>query len=204
MESTRSNPLGSSTLRGIVDFGGAVVAAVDADLGRLPSTGAIACVGMDQAMVDLVPALVRLGRDVRVFVDRPRLVVPDRWLVPRSHAEIDLALSNASRALLRRCRRLPAPHLVRGVVDTLPDALERRAGRLHRERWIRDPWVRRQLTPRGAGPEPVLRSDDFFAVLGAPNCRLVTWPIAGASATGVRTCDGLEHGVAAIIVASGS
>lgn len=201
MAATSSTSLGSNSLPGIVDFRGAVVPAVEADADRLPDTGVIACVGMDQAMVDLVPVLVGRGRYVRVFVDRPLAVVPDRAFVPRSHAETDLALATACRAVLRRTSRVRVPRVVRVTVGAAPDRLERRAARLHRQRWLRDPWIRRQMTPRDHS-SPLLHSDEFFAALLEKNCRLVSWPIAGVSSTGVRTCDGLEHDVTAIVVAS--
>src|SRR3546814_587887 len=66
---------------GIVDFEGPVVDAAAADP-ELLGSGLTACIGTDQAMLDLVPALVDAGCRIKVFEDRPRLVLPDGLGLP--------------------------------------------------------------------------------------------------------------------------
>src|SRR3546814_16692087 len=60
---------------GIVDFEGPVVDAAAADP-ELLGSGLTACIGTDQAMLALVPALVAAACRLKVFEDRPRLVLP--------------------------------------------------------------------------------------------------------------------------------
>lgn len=45
-------------------------------------------------------------------------------------------------------------------------------------------------------------ADEFYTALQAPNCKLITWPIARCSARGIRTAEGIEHHCDVIIFAS--
>ena len=79
--------------------------------------------------------------------------------------------------------------------------LERRAGSLHRRRLLHDRWLRRQLSPSPHDDRPPLRGDGYYRVLAGGRVPLISWPIAKVTVHGVRTCDGLEHRVDAIVVA---
>lgn len=201
MDATKCNAVPSDALPGILDFEGVVTAALWAEVSQLGDDGAVACIGMDQAVVDLVPDLVARGRDVRLFIDRPVAVVPDHVLPRPRRADVALALATAWRMVGRQGAGLPLPAVVRSVGAAGPRVLERRSGDLHRQRWLRDSWGRRQMTPLRGDRRPVLRSDEFYRTLREENCRVVSWPIARVTATGVRTCDGLEHRVTSIVVA---
>ncbi len=191
----------SDALHGIVDFDGVVTVAAAADVRALGVDGPVACLGMDQAMVDLVPDLVAQGREVRLFIDRPVAVVPDHAVPRLRRADVARTLATGWRAVARQSAVLPAPPVVRRAVVTGPRVLDRLAAEYHRRRWLRDSWARREMTPRDGDRSPVLRSDDFYRALGEENCRVVSWPIARVTAAGVRTCDGLEHRVTSIVVA---
>jgi cation diffusion facilitator CzcD-associated flavoprotein CzcO len=49
----------------------------------------------------------------------------------------------------------------------------------------------------------MLMSSDYYPALQQDNCKLITWPIATLSEQGIRTSDGVEHGVDAIVFATG-
>ena len=49
----------------------------------------------------------------------------------------------------------------------------------------------------------MLISNDYYRALQQDNCKLITWPIATISAAGIRTADGIEHHVDAIVFATG-
>ena len=69
---------------------------------------------------------------------------------------------------------------------------------------MKDPWLRRQLTPDfRAGCKRMLMSSDYYPALQQDNCKLITWPIATISPRGLRTSDGIEHDVDAIVFATG-
>lgn len=77
-------------------------------------------------------------------------------------------------------------------------------GRAHLRQQVRDPWLRRQLTPRfRAGCKRLLMTSDYYPALQKPNCTLVTWPIATLSPKGIRTVEGIEHQFDAIVFATG-
>jgi cation diffusion facilitator CzcD-associated flavoprotein CzcO len=91
------------------------------------------------------------------------------------------------------------------VVWTTPlTGLLERLSRAWLHAQVADPWLRRQLTPDfRLGCKRILLSNDWYAALQGPNCRLVTWPIARLSPAGLRTCEGLEHPAECIVFATG-
>jgi len=186
-------------LTGIVDFEGPVVDAAAAEPAALGS-GVVACIGTDQAMVDLVPVLVDAGLRVKVFEDRPRLVLPEA-LARAGRAGLFAAVATGLGEARDIGRGLPLPERLCRSVDDEHARLQRRAGSLHRRRHLRDVWVRRQLTPRPDEDRAPVHGDAYYRVIGSGACPLVSWPIARITSIGVRTCDGLEHRVDAIVVA---
>jgi cation diffusion facilitator CzcD-associated flavoprotein CzcO len=69
---------------------------------------------------------------------------------------------------------------------------------------VRDPWLRRQLTPEfRAGCKRLLMSSDYYPALQRDNCKLITWPIARISPRGIRSVEGVEHQVDCIVFATG-
>lgn len=69
---------------------------------------------------------------------------------------------------------------------------------------VKDPWLRRQLTPDfAAGCKRILMTSDYYPALQADNCKLVTWPIARLAAEGIRTVEGIEHQFDCIVFATG-
>lgn len=49
----------------------------------------------------------------------------------------------------------------------------------------------------------MLLSSDYYPALQRPNCKLIDWPIATLSPAGIRTSDGVEHRLDAIVFATG-
>lgn len=186
-------------LNGIVEFDGPVVDAAAADPTALCS-GTIACIGTDQAMVDLVPALADAGCRVKVFEDRPRLVLPDA-VVRSGRAGVFAAIATGVGGARQAGRGLPVPDGLCRAIDDEHVRLQRWAGSLHRRRHLADPWLRRQLTPRRGDDRDPLHGDGYYSAIGTDRCQLVSWPIARITSGGVRTCDGLEHRVDVIVVA---
>jgi cation diffusion facilitator CzcD-associated flavoprotein CzcO len=69
---------------------------------------------------------------------------------------------------------------------------------------VQDPAIRRQLTPDYTiGCKRILRSDDYYPTFNRPNVRLVTQPIHSFTERGLRTADGKEHPLDAVIFATG-
>lgn len=186
-------------LAGIVDFEGPVVDASNAHPAQFGSD-LIACIGTDQAMVDLVPTLVDAGCRVKVFEGQPRLILPDGLDLPR-RAGVLREIAGAIDLTRRATRGLPLPAALGDHLAEHQVGLQRRSGSLHRRRYLHDRWLRRQLTPLPHESRPPLYGDGYYRALAAGRCQLISWPIARVVRHGVRTCDGLEHRVDAIVVA---
>jgi cation diffusion facilitator CzcD-associated flavoprotein CzcO len=80
----------------------------------------------------------------------------------------------------------------------LPRSVQRRVAAGTLRATIRDPWLRWQLTPH-ANVRVAGVTAGYVRALQATNCKLITWPIAGYVPEGLRTADGIEHHVDAIV-----
>jgi cyclohexanone monooxygenase len=79
-----------------------------------------------------------------------------------------------------------------------------RLGRLNLAKGVKDPVLRKKLTPRfGVFCKRILISNDYYPAMSADNVEVVTDPIARITPTGVVTCDGIERPVDVIVVATG-
>jgi cation diffusion facilitator CzcD-associated flavoprotein CzcO len=166
--------------RDVASFHGRVIRAADWDASLVGVHDHVAIIGTGPSAVRIIPELVRAAASVKVFQQAPR------WVLP--HAAV------------------PAPALARAAFAFVPAtrraALVRRVARHHLNRQVRDPWLRRQLTPSGrARPLPPLVSNDFYPALQQDTCKLITWPIATVCPDGLRTSDGIEHRVDCLVLA---
>ncbi|MEC3977441.1 FAD-dependent oxidoreductase [Amycolatopsis sp. H20-H5] len=74
------------------------------------------------------------------------------------------------------------------------------AARLHLRLGVSDDWTRRLLTPHPRFGSPhFMVSEDFYAALERPDCKLIAWPIYAITPDGVRTAEGIEHRVDCIV-----
>ncbi|GAB4938896.1 hypothetical protein MAHJHV51_10030 [Mycobacterium avium subsp. hominissuis] len=90
------------------------------------------------------------------------------------------------------------------VWDTPLTSLVARLGKAHLRAQVKDPWLRRQLTPDfRPGCKRMLVSSDYYPALQRDNCKLIDWPIATLSPAGIRTSDGIEHHLDCIVFATG-
>ncbi|QGG94061.1 NAD(P)/FAD-dependent oxidoreductase [Actinomarinicola tropica] len=145
-------------------------------------------------------ALAAAGRRVKVFEDRPRLVLPEGRRVP-GRAELLAAAAGPRRVAAACSARIPTLPLVRRGLAGAPVRAHRLAGSHQRRRLVPDPWMRRQLTPSRHDHRPPLRSDGYYRALASGRAQLVSWPIARITTDGIRTCDGLEHRIDHLVVA---
>ncbi|WP_036502378.1 flavin-containing monooxygenase [Nocardia aobensis] len=165
----------------------------------------VAVVGTGASAVQIVPELVERAGSVKVFQRTPG------WVLPR----INRHTTGLTRQLYRH---LPlTEQLARqawfwghesvalGVVWNTPlTRIVESVALAHLHSQVRDPWLRRQLTPDfRAGCKRLLMSSDYYPALQRDNCTLVTWPIAGMSPAGIRTAEGIEHRFDCIVFATG-
>jgi cation diffusion facilitator CzcD-associated flavoprotein CzcO len=165
----------------------------------------IAVIGTGASAVQIVPELVKQAQFVKVFQRTPC------WVLPR----LDVANPPVMRALFAKIpttQQLARQALFWGheasatalVWNTPLTSLVARLGRAHLRRQVKDPWLRRQLTPDfRPGCKRMLVSNDYFPALQRDNCKLIDWPIATLSPVGIRTSDGIEHHLDCIVFATG-
>jgi cation diffusion facilitator CzcD-associated flavoprotein CzcO len=165
----------------------------------------VAVIGTGASAIQVVPAIApRVGR-LLLFQRTPA------WILPRN----DRAIDGRWRAVYRR---VPATQrLVRSwiywrrellaVPLTVAPPLARvgeRMGRRFLARSVADPALRAKLEPKYTiGCKRVLPADDYYPALQRPNVTVVTTPIAEATPRGLRTADGAEHAVDALVLATG-
>jgi cation diffusion facilitator CzcD-associated flavoprotein CzcO len=165
----------------------------------------VAVIGTGASAVQIIPELVKRAGFVKVFQRTPG------WVLPR----LDAATPPAVQALFAK---VPATQqLARQVLfwgheatatamvwNTPLTSLVARLGQAHIRAQVKDPWLRRQLTPDFApGCKRMLISSDYYPALQRDNCKLIDWPIATVSPDGIRTSDGIEHHLDCIVFATG-
>ncbi|BBX84641.1 flavin-containing monooxygenase [Mycolicibacterium aubagnense] len=165
----------------------------------------VAVIGTGASGVQIVPELVKVAKSVKVFQRTPGWVIPrvngstSGWM-KRLYKDVPLA-----EKLMRSAWFWGHESVALGVVWDSPFTRVVEAVSLaNLRRQVKDPWLRRQLTPDfSAGCKRLLMTSDYYPALQADNCKLVTWPIARLSPKGIRTVEGIEHQFDAIVFATG-
>lgn len=201
-------PLSNASLpamRGIEDYTGKKIhsAAWDHDY---DTTGKrIAVVGTGASAVQIIPELVKNAAQVKVFQRTPGWVLPRvQFRTPewnkRLYRQVP-AVQNTARKGVFWLHEFMALGLVWPTAMTRAlETISKAQLRLQ----VNDRWLRRQLTPRfTAGCKRMLVTNDYYPALTEDNCKLITWPIATLCPNGIRTADGVEHEVDAIVFATG-
>lgn len=165
----------------------------------------VAVIGTGASAVQIVPELVKTAQFVKVFQRTPG------WVLPRLDVRMPDAVQSlfaavpATQELARQALYWGHEASATALVWKSPlSSLVARLGRAHLRRQVRDPWLRRQLTPDFTpGCKRMLVSSDYYPALQRDNCKLIAWPIATLSPVGIRTSDGVEHHLDAIVFATG-
>ncbi len=165
----------------------------------------VAVIGTGASAVQIVPELVKQAEFVKVFQRTPGWVLPRLDGATPAAAKTLFAKVPAAQELARQA--LFWGHEVTAtamVWDTPLTGLVARLGKAHLRRAVKDPWLRRQLTPDfRPGCKRMLVSSDYYPALQRDNCKLIDWPIATVSPVGIRTSDGVEHHLDCIVFATG-
>lgn len=165
----------------------------------------VAVVGTGASGVQIVPELVKVAESVKVFQRTAG------WVLPRYNTATADWLKDIYKTvplaemLMRSAWFWGHESVALGVVwDTPFTRLVETVSRANLRAQVKDPWLRRQLTPDfSAGCKRLLMTSDYYPALQADNCKLVTWPIARLSPNGIRTVEGIEHQFDAIVFATG-
>ena len=165
----------------------------------------VAVVGTGASGVQIVPELVERAASVKVFQRTPG------WVLPRINTETGEFTKGLYRSipgaqqLARALWFWGHESVALGVVWNTPlTRVVEAVSKLHLRMQVRDPWLRRQLTPDfAAGCKRLLMTSDYYPALQRDNCTLVTWPIARLAPQGIRTVEGVEHRFDCIVFATG-
>jgi len=165
----------------------------------------VAMVGTGASAVQIVPKIQPHVRSLHVFQRTPA------WVLPHT----DRPVTAFERKLYRRVPE--AQMLARGLIYLSREMLVpgfakdprlvapiRRLATSHLRRQVRDPELRRKLTPRfSPGCKRLLLSNDFYPALSASNVELVTDPIRELDEGAVVTSDGARHEVDTVVFGTG-
>jgi cation diffusion facilitator CzcD-associated flavoprotein CzcO len=165
----------------------------------------VAVIGTGASAIQIIPELVKQAAFVKVFQRTPC------WVLPRLDVATPPPVQNlftkvpATQQLARQALYWGHEASATALVwDTPLTSLVARLGRAHLRAQVKDPWLRRQLTPDfRPGCKRMLVSSDYYPALQRANCKLIDWPIATLSPVGIRTSDGIEHHLDCIVFATG-
>lgn len=165
----------------------------------------VAVIGTGASGIQIIPELVKLAGSVKVFQRTPGWVLPRPDMKTPDWAKALFHRLPAAQTALRRALFWGHESMALAVIWNSPlTRLAERLSRTHLRRQVKDPWLRRQLTPDfRIGCKRVLISNDYYPALQEDNCKLITWPIATLSPQGIRTVEGVEHQFDCIVFATG-
>lgn len=203
-----SGPLANCSfpaIRGIEDYEGHKIHSARWDHDYDFTGKKVAVVGTGASAVQIVPELVKTAASVKVFQRTPG------WVLPRINTETGEFTKGLYRSipgaqqLARALWFWGHESVALGVVWNTPlTRVVEAVSKLHLRLQVRDPWLRRQLTPDfAAGCKRLLMTSDYYPALQRDNCKLVTWPIARIAPQGIRTVEGVEHRFDCIVFATG-
>ena len=169
----------------------------------------IGVIGTGASAVQLIPPLGEVAQRLYVFQRRPI------WVFAKADPEIPGIVQQVFRHVpgVQEAVRLGASALVElGLVGI--SLYGRRiaplsqgpalACRAYLRTQVADPELRAKLTPEyGFGCKRPAMSNTYYRTFTRENCELVTDPIERVTATGIRTADGIERELDALVLATG-
>jgi cation diffusion facilitator CzcD-associated flavoprotein CzcO len=168
----------------------------------------VAVIGTGASAVQVIPTIVDKVSHLSVFQRTPGWVLPKLDLAYSAETRAKFAKRPWLQSLLRRFIYWRLELLATGLVLDSKwrklGELGERAARRFLDEQVRDPALRAKLTPDfRLGCKRVLLSNDYYQALQRQNAELVTSPIETITERGIRTADGTEHELDAIVLATG-
>jgi cation diffusion facilitator CzcD-associated flavoprotein CzcO len=203
-----SGPLSEArfpNIRGIERYEGHKIHSARWDDGYDFTGKRVGVIGTGASAVQIIPELVKQAGFVKVFQRTPGWVLPRLDVSTPSAVQTVFTKVPAAQELARQALFWGHEASATALVWNSPlTSLVARLGRAHLRMTVKDPWLRRQLTPDFApGCKRMLVSSDYYPALQRDNCKLIDWPIATLSPVGIRTSDGIEHHLDCIVFATG-
>ncbi|MFD8495256.1 flavin-containing monooxygenase [Amycolatopsis sp. NPDC059657] len=194
---------------GIGTFAGKVIHTTDWDDGYDLTGKRVAVIGTGATAVQLIPELAKVAAEMTVYQRTPI------WVSPKPDLAVPSALRRAFAAvpLTQRIARWAGSAILELMMVTgvlhykqLPAAnrLGERWCRAHLRRQIRDPELRRKLTPRYSfGCKRPTFSNDYYPTFTRDHVHLETTSIARVDETGIVTADGERRDIDVLVLATG-
>jgi cation diffusion facilitator CzcD-associated flavoprotein CzcO len=169
----------------------------------------VAVIGTGASAVQFVPEIAALAQRLYLFQRSPGWCIPkfdrrfnalERWLLDRVPAVYDLDRWR----IFWLIEFLASSMVTRGILRWAADGVLKLLARVLMRIQVRDPALRRRLTPDfPIGCKRTLLSNDWLPALARPTTELVTETIGEVTASGVRTTDGRHYEVDAIVYGTG-
>jgi cation diffusion facilitator CzcD-associated flavoprotein CzcO len=165
----------------------------------------VAVVGSGCSAIQVVPAIQPEVEHLTVYQRSPGWTIPKLDFAFRERTlrlfERFPILQRLDRAQLMAVQEFGAAAMTRHP-RLLP--VLRAIGRWQIRHAIKDPELRRKVTPRDeVGCKRIMLTDDWYPTLTRPNVELVTERIEAVTPTGVRTADGRERDADVLVLATG-
>lgn len=165
----------------------------------------VAVIGTGASAIQVVPELVKIASQVQLYQRTPA------WIKPRINFAFPDAVKRAFKFVPGVRAALRAGTY--WALDARAIGLARHPGllrfveqiyKLNMRRHVRDPKLRKKLTPTyRAGCKRILVSDNFYQAVADPKTEVITEGIARVTTDGIATVDGTERQVDAIVCATG-
>jgi cation diffusion facilitator CzcD-associated flavoprotein CzcO len=164
----------------------------------------VAVVGSGCSAIQVVPAIQPEVEHVTVYQRSPG------WTIPKldfAYRERTLRLFERFPLLQRLDRKslMAVQELGAAAMTRHPRLLPmiRALGRRQINHAIKDPGLRRKVTPRDEiGCKRIMLTDDWYPTLTRPNVELVTERIAEVTPSGIRSADGRERAAEVLVLAT--
>jgi cation diffusion facilitator CzcD-associated flavoprotein CzcO len=194
---------------GIESFAGNVIHTTDWDDGYDLTGKRAAVIGTGATAVQLIPEIAPLLDELTVYQRTPI------WVTPKQDGAIPRPVQNlfARVPVTQRAARLANTSLLELMMVSAvlhfrqAQVLNRGAAlvaKAHLYRQIRDPELRRQLTPDyDFGCKRPTFSNTYYPTFNRPNVHLETTPIARIERDGIVTADGAKTEIDTLILATG-
>lgn len=196
-------------IEGIESFAGRVLHTAAWDDAADLTGERVAVIGTGATSVQLVPELARVAAHLTVFQRTPIWVAPKPdYPVPALVRRAFAAVPLSQRLVRWGGSALLETLMIGGVLHYKDLAVANRGAealcRAHLARQVRDPELRRKLTPTYSfGCKRPTFSNDYFPALAREDVHLETDPIARIDETGLVTRDGRHTPVDTLVLATG-
>lgn len=192
-------------IKGIADFKGEKFHSAQWHRNYKLDGKTIGIIGTGASAIQIIPAIAPIVKELKVFQRTPP------WILPKPDKEIGNFRRGLYRSLPFTRRfyrwRLYWTHELMAfgfTGNTWIMKLVTKVAKLFLNRSVKDETLRKKITPNYIiGCKRVLLSNEYYPALQLPSVAVITDHIETINATGIKTTDGTQHNLDAIVFATG-